>query len=67
MQGEDTLLSKELIIESKKYYFDLKENANGKFLRITEKRSGGKSRIIIPVSGLNDVAGIVREMGEAVD
>ncbi len=47
------LSSKTIRIENKKFHFDLMENHRGKYLRITE-RSGGKSSIVIPESGLED-------------
>jgi len=49
--GEEVeLLSRELRIEQKRFYFNLKENARGRFLKIAEV-SGGRSTIIIPMSG----------------
>lgn len=47
---EVELLSKELRIEQKRFYFNLKENSRGRFLKIAEV-SGGRSTIIVPVSG----------------
>jgi PurA ssDNA and RNA-binding protein len=40
-------------IERKRFIFDLKENLQGTFLRITEEvNSGRRNSIVIPVSGL---------------
>jgi hypothetical protein len=40
-------------IERKRFIFDLKENLQGSFLRITEEvNSGRRNSIVIPVSGL---------------
>ena len=40
-------------IERKRFTFDLKENLQGSFLRITEEvNSGRRNSIVIPVSGL---------------
>ncbi len=47
------LSSKTIKIENKKFHFDLMENHRGKYLRITEK-SGGKSSIVIPESGIEE-------------
>ena len=47
------IFSKTIKIENKKFHFDLMENHRGRYLRITEK-SGGKSSIVIPESGLNE-------------
>ena len=47
------IFSKTIRIENKKFHFDLMENHRGRYLRITEK-SGGKSSIVIPESGLSE-------------
>lgn len=40
-------------IERKRFTFDLKENLQGTFLRITEEvNSGRRNSIVIPISGL---------------
>jgi hypothetical protein len=48
--AEIELVSRELRVEQKRFYFNLKENARGRFLKIAEV-SGGRSTIIIPLSG----------------
>lgn len=47
------LLSKELAVENKVFYFSTGENARGRFLRIAESGGGpaGRSSIIIPSAG----------------
>lgn len=49
---ENQLLSERVQIERKQFYFDLKENASGRFLRITEDVGGRRDTIIVPASGL---------------
>ena len=44
-------ISKHIDIESKRFFFDVKENHKGKYLRITEL-SGGRSCIVIPYDGI---------------
>ncbi len=44
-------LSKHVDIESKRFFFDVKENHKGRYLRITEL-SGGRSCIVIPLGGV---------------
>ena len=44
--------SKHVDIESKRFFFDVKENHKGKYLRITEL-SGGRSCIVIPLDGIS--------------
>ena len=51
-QSKD-VYSSQLDIETKRFFFDLKENHKGQYLRITEG-SGGRSSIVIPVDGLED-------------
>ena len=46
------LLSECIQIERKQFFFDLKENASGRFLRITEDVGGRRDTIIIPATGL---------------
>ncbi len=49
----DTPLFKaQLQIERKQITFDLKENPQGTFLRITEEVSGTRNSIVIPTTGL---------------
>lgn len=43
-------VSKHLDIESKRFFFDVKENSKGQYLRITEI-SGGRSSVVIPFEG----------------
>lgn len=46
------LVSKTLQVEHKLFYFDLKENPRGRYLKISEKTSGSRSTIIVPVAGV---------------
>ena len=64
MMEARNLYSKSLKIENKKFYFDYMENERGRFLRITEK-SGGRSSIIIPESGLEKFKDILIEIAES--
>lgn len=55
--------SKYVDIESKRFFFDIKENHKGKYLRITEL-SGGRSCIVIPLGGI----GLFKDsLGEVID
>ncbi|KAF8388616.1 hypothetical protein HHK36_027293 [Tetracentron sinense] len=47
------LLSKTLQVEHKLFYFDLKENPRGQYLKISEKTSATRSTIIVPVEGIS--------------
>lgn len=49
---QDVLLSEKVQIERKLFFFDLKENLRGRFLKITEDVGGRRDTIIIPSTGL---------------
>lgn len=59
-------LSKHLDIESKRFFFDVKENHKGKYLRITEL-SGGRSCIVIPLGGIKIFKDRLGEIIEETD
>jgi hypothetical protein len=56
------ILSKKLQIENKLFYFDLKSNPAGKYLKITEKSGDRKSVVIVPISGLLGFKEIIDEI-----
>lgn len=49
---DNALLSERIQIERKQFFFDLKENNGGRFLRITEDVGGRRDTVIIPSTGL---------------
>lgn len=49
---ETQLFSERVQIERKQFFFEFKENANGRFLKVTEDVGGHRDTIIIPASGL---------------
>lgn len=51
---QDQLLSERIQIERKQFFFDLKENPQGRFLKITEDVGGRRNTIIIPSTGLTE-------------
>jgi hypothetical protein len=63
--NEDTIKSVELQIERKFFQITLKENARGRFLRITEDVGGRRNSIIIPATGLEDFKRVLNEMVKA--
>ena len=52
IRTDKMILSERLQIERKHFFFDLKENASGRFLRITEDVGGHRDTIIVPATGL---------------
>lgn len=61
---EEMIYSDTLQIERKFYYFDLKKNQEGVFLKITEKKDERRNSIIIPDSGLDEFASKIKEIIE---
>jgi hypothetical protein len=64
---QDALLSAKIQIERKQFFFDLKENPRGRFLKITEDVGGRRDTIIIPSSGLEDFCQVLQQVIEADD
>lgn len=61
---ENVLKSEKVAVERKMFFFDLKENERGRFLRITEDVNGRRDTIIVPVSGLGDFIGALSSINE---
>jgi hypothetical protein len=59
---DESLRAEKLQVERKQFYFDLKENPRGRFLRITEDVNGRRDSIIIPATGLPEVRKILDAM-----
>jgi len=51
-----------LRVERKQFTFELKENARGQFLRITEEVGGRRDAIIIPLSGVEQFRNTLDEI-----
>lgn len=61
---ENAIKSGKILVERKQFFFDLKENDRGRFLKITEDVNGRRDTIIIPAPGLGDFAKLLQEMIE---
>lgn len=59
------LLNEQVQVERKLFTFSLRENPRGRFLRITEDVGGRRDTIIIPSTGLSQVAEAIRRVAEA--
>ncbi|MFZ5807290.1 MAG: PUR family DNA/RNA-binding protein [Verrucomicrobiota bacterium] len=59
---DNVLKSAKIAVERKQFFFDLKENDRGRFLRITEDVNGRRDTIILPSTGLEDFAGALNEI-----
>src|SRR5579872_4324793 len=60
------ILSLQLNIGTKVYYFDLKSNPSGLYVKIVEKRGDRRSNIIVPSDKLEEFAAKIREMADQV-
>ena len=59
---EKTLYTKKIITRNKAFFLDLKENPNGKFLKITESNGEKRSFVFIPEEGLKEFSESLSEM-----
>ena len=51
---DDIICTEKIIAERKTFFLDLKQNARGKVVRITEKVSSNRDRIMVPAEILDD-------------
>ena len=54
MKNHDLLHTEKIIADRKTFYLDLKENARGKVVKITEEVSGNRDTIMVPAEVLGD-------------
>jgi hypothetical protein len=65
---DNIIEARELQIERKHFYVELRENERGRFLRITEEAHGRRNSIIVPSTGVEDFTATIAEVltnGEA--
>jgi len=53
---DDALISEKIVCDRKVFFLDLKENARGRFLKITEDVNGRRDTIILPDAAFGDFA-----------
>lgn len=59
---EKTLYTKKIITRNKAFFLDLKENPNGKFLKVTESNGEKRSFVFIPEEGLKEFGDSLTEL-----
>jgi len=59
---EKTLYTKKIITRNKAFFLDLKENPNGKFLKVTESNGEKRSFVFIPEEGLKEFSESLNDM-----
>ena len=64
--GQGDLASRTLVLESKRFYLDLKENARGRFLKVSLTFTRGYSRfqVFIPAEGMDEFQ---QNLGELIN
>jgi len=66
-QNNSTIHTEKIITDRKKFYIDLKENARGKVLKITEDVGGNRDTIMVPAEILTDFIEALKAIEEVVD
>lgn len=64
---ELTLKEAQTQIERKIFYFALKQNIRGTFLRITEDVNGRRDHIIVPASGIKQFVKVMEEIADYLE
>ena len=64
---ENIIASKEIQVERKHFFIEMRENERGRFLRITEEAHGRRNSIIIPSTGLEDFTASIGEVLSSAD
>src|SRR4030095_15061050 len=59
---DNIIEARELKIERKHFYVELRENERGRFLRITEEAHGRRNSIIVPSTGVDDFTATIAEV-----
>ena len=59
---DNIIEAKELQIERKHFYVELRENERGKFLRIIEEAHGYRNSIIVPSTGVDDFTAAISKV-----
>ena len=54
MNNDDLLHTEKILCDRKTFYLDLKENARGKVVKITEEVAGNRDTIMVPSEVLGD-------------
>ena len=65
--NEDTISTEKIQIERKSFIMTLKENARGRFLRITEDVNGRRDTIIVPAPGLKEFSELLAKMTQTLE
>jgi transcriptional activator protein Pur-alpha len=59
---EGRISSETIIQENRRYYLDLKENARGRFLRITMSTQTQRAQIVVPAQGMESLKTLIQDL-----
>ena len=62
---DDIICTEKIIADRKTFYIDLKANARGRVVRITEKVSSNRDRIMVPAEILDDFIAALEDIRKA--
>ncbi len=62
---DDIICTEKIIADRKTFFLDLKSNARGRVVRITEKVSSNRDRIMVPAEILDDFIAALQDIRRA--
>ena len=62
---DDIICTEKIIADRKTFFIDLKSNARGRVIRITEKVSSNRDRIMVPAEILDDFISALQDIRKA--
>ncbi len=62
---DDIICTEKIIADRKTFFIDLKSNARGRVVRITEKVSSNRDRIMVPAEILDDFIAALQDIRRA--
>ena len=62
---DDIICTEKIIADRKTFFIDLKSNARGRVVRITEKVSSNRDRIMVPAEILDDFISALQDIRKA--
>ncbi|MBT8037139.1 MAG: RNA-binding protein [Verrucomicrobiae bacterium] len=65
--NDDLLHTEKIIADRKTFYLDLKENARGKVVKITEEVSGNRDTIMVPAEVLGDFIDALNDIQDTAE
>lgn len=63
---DEILCTQKIITDRKTFFLDLKKNSRGQVIRITEKVSANRDRIMVPAEILDDFIAALQDIKEAI-